>query len=216
MPQRLQDALLTPETLLAAYARGYFPMADNRNSEDLHWFSPLQRGVMPLDEHFHIPRSLQKFIKQCSYDIRVDTAFEEVITTCADMRSEKRMNTWINDTIIQLYCELARLGFAHSIEAWEEGQLVGGLYGVSLGGAFFGESMFSHKPHASKVALVRLVNRLRNAGYKLLDTQYVNDHLRQFGVQEVPRKDYLQSLEYALNASPNPSTRFLTVSDTRS
>lgn len=208
--------MLDADTLLDAYSRGYFPMADSRDSGDLRWYSPMRRGVMPLDERFHVPRSLQKFIKRCPYDIRVDTAFGDVIHACADTRSEKRQDTWINDSIIALYEELAERGYAHSVEAWQEGRLVGGLYGVSLGGAFFGESMFSVAPHASKVALVHLVERLRGAGYTLLDTQYVNDHLKQFGVMEMPRADYLACLEKALNASPSPSTRFLTPSDTRS
>lgn len=191
-------------------------MADSRDGDELHWYSPMRRGVLPLDERFHVPRSLQKFMRQNPYTIHVDTAFAEVIRACADTRSEKRTDTWINDMIIGLYEQLAAQGHAHSVEAWHEGRLVGGLYGVSIGGAFFGESMFSRLPHASKVALVHLVQRLRNAGYMLLDTQYVNDHLRQFGVLEVPRSDYLAYLENALNASPNPSTRFLTASDIRS
>lgn len=216
MPNKLQEPLLTPDTLLAAYRRGYFPMADNREGDELHWYSPMRRGVIPLDDSFHVPRSLQKFIKRDPYEIRVDTAFGDVIRACADARSEKRQDTWINDMIIELYEELARRGDAHSVECWHEGKLVGGLYGVSIGGAFFGESMFSLMTHASKVALVHLVERLRRAGYKLLDAQYVNDHLRQFGIMEVPRAAYLESLENALNASPSPSTRFLTVSDIRS
>lgn len=191
-------------------------MADSREGEDLHWYSPMRRGVMPLDEQFHVPRSLQKFMRDCPYELRVDTAFREVIVACAEQRSPKRQDTWINDTIIDLYSELSRQGHAHSVESWLNGKLVGGLYGVSIGGAFFGESMFSTASHASKIALVRLVDILRRAGYLLLDTQYVNDHLRQFGVQEVPRAVYLQSLEKALNASPNPSTRFLTLSDIKS
>lgn len=204
--------MFTPETLLAAYARGYFPMADGREGDELHWYSPMRRGMMPLDERFHVPRSLKKFMKHCPYEVRVDSAFVEVIRACADSRKD----TWINDMIIDLYEQLAAQEDAHSVECWHEGTLVGGLYGVSIGGAFFGESMFSLKPHASKVALVHLIERLRAAGYTLLDTQYVNDHLRQFGVLEVPRADYLAYLENALKASPNPSTRFLTASDIKS
>ena len=208
--------LLNIETLLEAYRRGYFPMAERRSCDELHWFSPRQRGVMPLDERFHVPRSLTKFMRDCPYELRVSTAFEQVIRSCADIRGEKREDTWINDTIIDLYVRLSEQGYAHSVECWQDGELVGGLYGVSIGGAFFGESMFSSRPQASKVALVHLVERLRRAGYTLLDTQYVNDHLRQFGVMEVPRKTYLEYLAQALNASPSPSTRFLTESDTRS
>ncbi len=208
--------MLTPETLLAAYRRGYFPMADSREGDELHWYSPMRRGVLPLDGRFHVPRSLRKFMKDCPYELRVDTAFGEVIRACADARSDKRTDTWINSMIIDLYEKLAAGGHAHSVETWHEGRLAGGLYGVSIGGAFFGESMFSHSAHASKVALVHLVERLRAARYLLLDTQYVNDHLRQFGVLEVPRSDYLESLEYALNASPNPSSLFLTASASKS
>jgi leucyl/phenylalanyl-tRNA---protein transferase len=208
--------MLTVEELLSAYSKGFFPMADNRAGDELHWYSPVRRGVLPLDERFHVPRSLQKFLKTCPYEVRFNAAFGDVIRACADVRSEKRRDTWINDTIIALYEEMARRGNAHSVESWYGGKLVGGLYGVSIGGAFFGESMFSLIPHASKVALVHLVRRLQSAGYQLLDTQYVNDHLRQFGVLEIPRASYLESLEKALNASPNPSTRFLTASDIKS
>jgi leucyl/phenylalanyl-tRNA--protein transferase len=211
----MSDALLTTEALLAAYASGYFPMADSRDAKELHWYYPVRRGVLPLDT-FHVPRSLQKFLRHNPYRVTFDRVFEQVIHACADMRSAKRKESWINDRIIALYCELAEQGYAHSVECWKGEELVGGLYGVSLGGAFFGESMFSVAGNASKVALVFLVERLRQAGYRLLDTQYVNDHLLQFGVKEIPRSDYLSLLEKALKASPNPSTRFLTPSDIRS
>lgn len=206
---------LTADALLAAYANGYFPMADGRDEKELYWYMPEQRGILPLDK-FHIPGRLKKFMRDCPYDIKIDSAFEKVIRACADIRTDKRDATWINDTIISLYCELAELGFAHSVECWQQGELVGGLYGVSLGAAFFGESMFSTATNASKVALVSLVEKLKRLGYQLLDTQYVNDHLVQFGVQEIARTDYLVLLEKALNASPNPSTRFLTESDIKS
>jgi leucyl/phenylalanyl-tRNA--protein transferase len=206
---------ITAEQLLEAYASGYFPMADGRDEKELYWYTPEHRGILPLDG-FHIPGSLKKFLRNCPYQIKIDTAFEAVIRACADTRSEKRKETWINDTIIGLYSQLASEGFAHSVECWQDEVLIGGLYGVSLGGAFFGESMFSLAPNASKVALVHLVERLRNAGYMLLDTQYVNEHLMQFGVQEIVRADYLVLLTNALNASPNPSTRFLTASDIKS
>lgn len=198
---------LTPDLLLSAYAQGYFPMADSADAAELHWFSPVRRGVLPLDDGFHVPRSLRKFMRSQPFELRVSTAFEAVIRGCAAMRDE-RQETWINDEIIRLYCELAARGHAHSVECWQQGRLAGGLYGVTLGGAFFGESMFSLMPGASKVALVHLVERLRAAGYTLLDTQYVNDHLRQFGVQEVPRKRYLALLAEALAVSPAPSARF--------
>jgi leucyl/phenylalanyl-tRNA--protein transferase len=206
---------ITASRLLHAYANGYFPMADGRNESELYWYTPQLRGILPLD-NFHIPGSLKKFLRHCPYRVKVDTAFEKVIRACADTRTGKPGGTWINDTIIALYCELARDGVAHSVECWQDGELAGGLYGVSLGGAFFGESMFSQAPNASKVALMHLVERLKAAGYLLLDTQYVNDHLKQFGVREIAREDYLALLAKALNASPNPSTRFLTASDIRS
>jgi leucyl/phenylalanyl-tRNA---protein transferase len=206
---------LTCDQLLAAYAGGYFPMADSRNARELYWYCPEKRGVLPL-ESFHVPRSLEKFLRHCPYEVTADKAFEQVIRACADARTRQREDTWINDEIIALYCELAQRGHAHSVECWQEGMLAGGLYGVSLGGAFFGESMFSLAVNASKVALVNLVERLKRAGYELLDTQYVNDHLLQFGVIEINRADYLQALTKALKASPNPSARFLTASDIRS
>jgi leucyl/phenylalanyl-tRNA--protein transferase len=211
----MAEPVISIEQLLAAYSSGFFPMAESRDAEDLHWYYPEHRGIIPLDA-FHIPRSLQKFLRHSPYTLAVDTAFEQVIRACADVRTEKREDSWINDSVIELYCELFRRGNAHSVECWQEGKLVGGLYGVSLGAAFFGESMFSLADNASKVALVHLVERLRAAGYMLLDTQYVNDHLVQFGVKEIPRKDYLELLAKALNASPNPSTRFLTASDIKS
>jgi leucyl/phenylalanyl-tRNA--protein transferase len=203
---------LTPEVLLTAYASGYFPMAQTRHGEELFWFAPKKRGVIPLDG-FHIPRSLKKFLKTSPYHITVDMAFPDVIRACADTRSEIREDSWINEEIIALYTELWRQGHAHSVETWQGQTLVGGLYGVSLGGAFFGESMFSHAQNASKAALVRLVEILRSAEYLLLDTQYVNEHLKQFGVVEIPRGDYLRSLEAALSASPSPSMRFRTASE---
>ncbi len=211
----MPDTALTTEQLLDAYSTGYFPMADSRKAEELYWYYPVRRGILPLD-HFHVPRSLQKFLRHSPYEIKFSTAFEQVIRACADARSQKRQDTWINEHIIALYCELAKQGHAHSVECWQEGALMGGLYGVSLGAAFFGESMFSLASNASKVALVHLVARLKTAGYSLLDTQYVNDHLLQFGAIEIPRADYLELLEKALNASPSPSTRFLIASDIKS
>jgi leucyl/phenylalanyl-tRNA--protein transferase len=192
---------ITAELLLNAYASGYFPMADDRNAKELYWFSPEERGILPLDT-FHVPRSLQKFIRNCPYEVTFDKAFEQVIRACADAKSEKRDSTWINDQIITLYCQLAEMGYAHSVECWNKGQLVGGLYGVALGGAFFGESMFSMAENASKVALVHLVECLRGLGYQLLDTQYVNDHLLQFGVKSIPKAEYMKLLESALQITP--------------
>lgn len=201
---------LTPEMLLQAYANGYFPMALERDDPELYWFSPEERGVLPLDT-FNLPRGLKRSMRTHEYTITVDTAFEEVIRACG-AKTKSRDETWINETIVALYTELHRQGHAHSIEVWEKRQLVGGLYGVSLGAAFFGESMFSRATDASKIALVMLIQLLREAGYQLLDTQYVNDHLKQFGVEAVAKKDYIRKLEKALSASPNPSSRFSTVS----
>lgn len=215
---------LTPEMLLNAYAQGFFPMADSRDSKELHWYFPEQRGIIPLDT-FHVPASLAKFMKTSPFTVTMDKAFREVITACATREED----TWINDRIIDLYCQLHEMGFAHSVEVWKNAPsvdgasrlpaapggaplqsqealqgasiLVGGLYGVSLGKAFFGESMFSRETNASKVALVHLVEYLRTHGYTLLDTQYVNDHLKQFGVIEISRADYLGKLNKALEKS---------------
>ena len=201
---------LTPDMLLAAYANGYFPMALEKDDPELYWFSPEERGVLPL-ESFNIPRGLARAMKKHPYTITVDRAFEAVIRACGTITKE-RHETWINENIVQLYTALFAAGHAHSIEVWAEEKLIGGLYGVSLGGAFFGESMFSKAPDASKMALVRLVEILNAAGYQLLDTQYVNEHLKQFGVEAWTKRRYMTKLEKALSASPNPSTRFSTVS----
>ena len=187
---------LTPDLLLCAYASGLFPMANDRHDPTIHWIEPRRRGVLPLDR-FHQPRSLRRLIRRGRFEIRVDQAFPEVIEACAEHRPE-RPRTWLNDELIALYCALHRQGHAHSVESWSEGRLVGGLYGVSLGAAFFGESMFSHQRDASKVALVALVERLRARGYALLDTQFVTDHLRQFGAIEIPREAYQLELRRAL------------------
>lgn len=201
----LPDQEITWEFLLAAYANGYFPMggtgADTKDDPILHWMYPEMRGILPLDT-FHIPASLTKFMRKLPFTITTDTAFPQVIHACAEV-SEGRKETWINEQIIKLYCELWENGFAHSVECWQDSILVGGLYGVSIGGAFFGESMFSKTTNASKVALVHLVELLKNSGYTLLDAQFINEHLKQFGIIEIPRKDYLEKLEKALTATPN-------------
>lgn len=194
------------EFLLAAYSNGYFPMADSKDSQSLHWLRPEMRGVIPLDK-FHIPRSLARFIKKSPFVVTVDTAFPQVIKSCAEITAG-REETWINQPIIDLYCELWKYGFAHSVECWQEPVdrnsppiLVGGLYGVSIGGAFFGESMFSRVSNASKVALVHLVRILNNSGYTLLDAQFINDHLKQFGIVEMPCLEYLKQLKKAIMIS---------------
>ena len=189
---------LTPELLLCAYASGLFPMANDRHDPTVHWIEPRQRGILPL-ERFHQPRSLRKLVRQGRFEIRTDTAFPLVIEACAAIRPE-RPRTWLNDELIELYCQLHALGHAHSVECWADGRLAGGLYGVSLGAAFFGESMFARRRDASKVALVALVDRLLAGGYRLLDTQFVTDHLRRFGAIEVSREDYRRELRQAIAA----------------
>ena len=185
------------QQLLNAYANGYFPMAMSRDDDELHWFNPEARGIIPLDA-FHIPRSLARCMRKNPFRITTDTAFPQVIEACASEHDD----TWINGPIVQLYCELWEQGFAHSVECWRDEKLVGGIYGVAIGGAFFGESMFSRVPNASRVALVHLVELLKQGGYTLFDTQFVNDHLKQFGVVEIPREEYLERLRAALLLSP--------------
>jgi leucyl/phenylalanyl-tRNA---protein transferase len=189
---------LTPDLLLRAYAAGIFPMAEDADDPEVFWVDPDERGVLPLDT-FHLSRRLRRTVRQELFEIRCDGAFEAVVRGCAEPRAE-RPRTWINDEIVRLYTALFRLGFAHSVESWHGGELVGGLYGVSLGGAFFGESMFSRVSDASKVALTHLVARLRLGRFRLLDTQFVTHHLRQFGAQEIPRALYRRQLAAALEA----------------
>ena len=179
--------------LLTAYRRGIFPMAVNKSGH-IGWFSPDPRAVIPLDERFHIPHGLRRVLKQGKFEITSDTDFESVIRECA----KRKEGTWISKGIIEGYCKLCQLGHAHSIETRLGGKLVGGLYGVAIGGAFFGESMFHRATDASKVALVALVGRLRARGFVLLDTQWTTPHLRQFGTFEIPRHEYLWRLEHAL------------------
>jgi len=190
---------LTPDVLLRAYAIGIFPMAEGRAHADLHWIDPELRGVLPLDG-FHIPRKLRRRLRRGDFEVRCDTAFARVIQACAEP-NESRRDTWINPTIERLYGDLFQAGFAHSIECWRDGELAGGLYGVSLGAAFFGESMFSRADDASKVALAHLVLRLRLGGYLLLDTQFVTEHLRRFGAVEIAREAYRSRLAKAITTS---------------
>jgi leucyl/phenylalanyl-tRNA--protein transferase len=192
---------LTPQLLLGAYASGIFPMAENRNDPDLYWIDPDRRGILPL-EQFHIPRRLRKTLRSGLYEVRCDTDFISVVSECA-APSSRRPETWINTEIEALYGALHDMGFAHSVECWLVEQsghrrLVGGLYGVALGGAFFGESMFSRARDASKIALCHLVARLKLGGFTLLDTQFVTDHLSQFGVIEIDRAEYKARLADAL------------------
>lgn len=188
---------LTPEILLAAYAAGIFPMGESADDPELFWVDPRRRGILPLDA-FHVPRRLRRVVRQGGFEIRCDSAFEEVIRGCAEA-TEKRPNTWINDEIVRLYAGLFARGAAHSVEAWRSGMLVGGLYGVAIGAAFFGESMFSRATDASKVALVHLAARLRLGGYRLLDTQFLTPHLAQFGGVEITRAHYHRLLGEALS-----------------
>jgi len=182
---------IRPALLLSAYRGGLFPMALD-DSGEIGWFSPDPRGVIPLDE-FHISKSLARTLKKNPFEIRIDHAFGEVIRACAE-----RDTTWISDRIQKSYETLHQLGHAHSVETWKDGQLVGGLYGVAIGGAFFGESMFSRETDASKVAMVALIRRMRERGFLLLDTQWSTPHLAKFGCREISRDDYLDQLERAL------------------
>lgn len=187
---------LTPEILLKAYAVGLFPMADSADDQHLYWYDPDPRGILPLDK-FHIPKRLKKIIRQQPFQLTLDKAFHQVIAGCAEATTD-RPRTWINQTIIDLYTGLHQRGLAHSIEAWEGNELVGGLYGVALGAAFFGESMFSRRPNASKICLCALAAQLWDDGYHLFDTQFVNPHLVQFGAIEIPRSQYHRRLENAI------------------
>jgi len=187
---------ITPQVLLKAYACGIFPMAESADDPALYWIEPQQRGVLPLDR-VHIPRRLARTVRQGAFDIRVDSDFDGVISGCAASRPGRR-TTWINPRIRALYRDLFNSGYCHTVEAWAGGRLVGGLYGVALNGAFFGESMFSTERDASKVALVYLCARLIRGGFSLLDTQFVTDHLRQFGTVEIERGEFHKLLERAL------------------
>jgi len=193
--------------LLRAYALGIFPMAENAEAKELHWFDPPVRALIPLDANFHISKRLVRTLKQSQYKVTMDRAFQEVVRGCAEPR-EGREKTWINEEIFRLYTTLYYRGNAHSIEVWKDDALIGGLYGVSLGGAFFGESMFSRERDASKIALVYLVGILRRYGYTLLDTQFQTSHLQRFGTYEIVRSIYLSMLQSALAASIKPFSRY--------
>ncbi len=183
---------ISPDDLLAAYGAGIFPMAETREDTEIFWVDPAERGVLPLDG-FHISKSLSRVIRKGQFDVSADTAFAAVVDGCAD-----RSETWINGTIRGLYAALHHRGHAHSIEVWQDDRLVGGVYGVVLGGAFFGESMFSRATDASKVALAYLVDRLRVGGFALFDTQFITPHLASLGGIEIPRNQYRQLLRNAV------------------
>jgi leucyl/phenylalanyl-tRNA--protein transferase len=186
---------LSPELLLHGYSIGIFPMAEHRDAPELFWVDPKFRGVFPLDG-FHVSRSLARRIRKCGFSVTINQDFAGVVDGCAD-----RADTWINDELRDLYRQIHHTGHAHSLEVWEDDQLVGGVYGVTLGAAFFGESMFSRRTDASKIALAYLVDRLRQTGFQLFDTQFLTAHLASLGAIEIPRTQYRRELEEAINAS---------------
>lgn len=196
--RRSRDRSITPELLLRAYSIGMFPMSESADDPELFWVEPELRGIIPLDG-FHVSKSLQKAIRKAPFDIRFDTAFDRVVEKCAEA-AEDRPSTWINQQIKDLYGALHRLGHAHSVEAWEGDELVGGLYGVTLGSAYFGESMFSRRTNASKICLVHLVERLKSQGFTLLDTQFTTEHLKTFGAVDIPKAEYGVLLDKAMES----------------
>lgn len=193
--------------LLECYRRGVFPMADSRDDPRVFLLDPDERGIIPLDG-LHISKSLKKFMKSMDLKVTYNLAFREIISKCAE-RAPDRENTWINEGIEHLYGQLHDQGHAHSVEIWDQGKLVGGLYGVAINAAFFGESMFSRRTNTSKVALVKLVERLKSCGYVLLDTQFITDHLRTLGAVEISRADYHERLKIALAKPANFNTQIL-------
>jgi leucyl/phenylalanyl-tRNA--protein transferase len=192
---------INPEELLLAYRLGIFPMAESRTAEDVLWVRPHERGILPLDK-FHVPKRLARVVRSNRFQVTADAAFEEVIRACAESQPDRR-ETWINDAIVDVFISLYKRGFAHSIETWLDGKLVGGLYGLSLGAAFFAESKFSRATDASKVALVHLAARLKGGGYKLLDAQFPNPHLEQFGAITVTEERFQFILSRALAGTGN-------------
>jgi leucyl/phenylalanyl-tRNA--protein transferase len=207
MSKQTDKMMLTPQILLKAYSCGLFPMSESADDPELFWVDPEVRGIIPLDK-FHIPRSLKKVINRGIFDIKINKDFPQVMRECAK-ETDDRPTTWINDTILKLYHELHLTGHAHSIEAWKDGELVGGLYGVSLGSAFFGESMYSRVTDASKVCLAFLVKYMIKNNFTLLDTQFTTDHLIRFGAVDIPRDVYSILLSKAMEVHSipfNPST----------
>ena len=196
MSRRERAHDLSPELLLRAYAAGIFPMSESRDDPHIFWVAPEVRGILPMDG-FHLPKRLKRTLERSQFEVRCNTAFREVVAACAATDNDRK-ETWINAAIENAVVQLYDAGIAHSVETWSDGSLVGGLYGVALGSAFFGESMFSRVTDASKVALVHLVARLQLGKFRLLDTQFVTDHLRQFGAIEIPAWVYLERLDDAL------------------
>lgn len=192
----LDPPILLPETVLGAYAQGFFPMADTLDPDAITWFNPPHRAIMPI-EGLRLPRKLRALALKMPFEIRINTAFDAVIAACA-APTEQRPSTWINDDIRHIFSTMHRIGFAHSIECWQSGMLVGGVYGMALGSAFCGESMFSRVSNASKIALIHLCARLSAAGFTLLDCQLLNDHTARFGAYEIPKAEYLRQLTAAL------------------
>ncbi len=193
--------MLTSEVLLNAYCQGLFPMAEDALDNDINWYCPKLRGQLSI-ANMHIPRRLKKNLRQMKingkpYEIRINTDFEHVINSCAK-QTQSRPETWINKQIADAYCKLHKQGYAHCVECWQDNKMVGGLYGIAIGGAFFGESMFSFARNASKIALIHLVARLNYAGFEILDTQFTNKHLEQFGVFEISHEEYIKRLEPTL------------------
>lgn len=198
MSRRHQADLITPDILLRAYAAGIFPMSEGADDPGLFWVEPKERGVIPLDG-FHVARKLRALVRRDHFEVRVDTAFDAVIAACAGGGAD-RPDTWINGRIRKLFGDLHEAGHAHSVECWRGGRLVGGLYGLAINAAFFGESMFHRETDASKVALVHLVGRLRAGGFRLLDAQFQTAHLATFGAVEIARDDYRVLLDKAMNS----------------
>lgn len=188
--------IYAPETIIKAYSLGVFPMAESRDDGALHFYEPQQRGILPINPP-HIPRRLLRLVRQTRWQVSINTDFRAVIEGCAE-QTESREDSWINAEIIRLYLALHKMGFAHSFEVWEDKALIGGLYGIKLGGAFFGESMFSRRSNASKIALAHLMARLYYGNFTLLDAQFTNDHLLQFGLIEVPKQEFQKQLQTAL------------------
>jgi leucyl/phenylalanyl-tRNA--protein transferase len=188
--------IYAPETIIKAYSLGVFPMAESREDGAIHFYEPLLRGILPIAPP-HIPRRLLRLVRQTSWRVTINQDFRAVIEGCAEP-TESRADSWINPEIIRLYLALHKMGFAHSFEVWEGDTLIGGLYGIRLGSAFFGESMFSRRSNASKIALAHLMARLYFRKFTLLDAQFANDHLRQFGLLEIPKKDFQTHLQAAL------------------
>lgn len=202
MTKQTDKMMLTPQILLKAYSCGLFPMSESADDPELFWVDPEVRGIIPLDQ-FHIPRSLKKVINRNVFEIKINTAFARVMRECAK-ETDDRPTTWINDTILKLYQDLFVSGHAHSVEAWKDGELVGGLYGVSLGSAFFGESMFSRETDASKVCLAFLVKHMIKNKFTLLDTQFTTDHLMRFGAIDISRDEYAILLSKAMEVMSIP------------